>query len=112
MSSFEPLTREQRDEAVAIRSDLTTTQAASELNCAMPTLWRLLNAKKLDAYRVGRELRIRRESLDTYKKAHRYVPRSEGEQPSELGRRLGAASVTARRRRLQSGGKGTGEVAE
>ncbi len=53
-------------------ADPTTGEARTELNCSNTKLFDLLNTGELDAYYVGRHLRITRQSLDHYKQRKAY----------------------------------------
>lgn len=55
--------------------DLTATEVKLELHCANSTFWSLLNQKEIEAYYVGNQLRIPRESLEEFKKRNKFVPK-------------------------------------
>jgi len=45
---------------------LTIHQAAAELNCSPRTVWRLISAGSLRMVRLGRAVRITRESIEAF----------------------------------------------
>ena len=55
--------------------DLTSSQTMAEINCGETKFWNLLNEKELDAYYVGKQIRVTRPSVEAYKARHRYTPR-------------------------------------
>jgi excisionase family DNA binding protein len=60
-------------EAVIIEGrDLSPIEASALLGVSVKTVYRLLDAGKLESYAIGRRLiRIRRESLDDYRRGGR-----------------------------------------
>ena len=60
-----------------IVTDPTSTQAKQEINCCDAKYWDLLNTGELEGYYVGRTLRVTRESIEAFKKRHRYTPRKD-----------------------------------
>jgi excisionase family DNA binding protein len=60
----------------ATQGDLTSAETKRELNCSNKTFWKLVREQELDAYYVGRTIRIVRESVARLKERKRYVPRT------------------------------------
>jgi excisionase family DNA binding protein len=65
------------DEKMAITPRwLTYTQAETYANLSRTTIWQLIKARKIRAARIGRAVRIERESLQTF--MERSADESEG----------------------------------
>ena len=75
--------------------DLTSAQTRAELNCGETKFWSLLNKKELEAYYVGKQIRVTRQSVDDYRARHRYTPRAElkGSKGSETFARMTGKAV-------------------
>ena len=58
----------------ARRADLTIEETAHELNCSVMHVYRMLNRGTISAYKVGRNTRVRRESLDALKNNNPWKP--------------------------------------
>ena len=54
--------------------DFTATEAKHDLHCANAKLWELIKSGELEAYYVGRQIRIPRESMAAYKQRNRVTP--------------------------------------
>lgn len=48
---------------------LTILQASVELNCSTRSTWRLLAERRLKSVRIGRAVRVTRESIDRFVEA-------------------------------------------
>ncbi|RLJ21780.1 hypothetical protein DJ030_03380 [bacterium endosymbiont of Escarpia laminata] len=60
-----------REVVIPLIGDLTGTHFKAEFNCSNQKLWDLINTGEIEAYYVGRMIRIRRESIEAYKERHR-----------------------------------------
>jgi excisionase family DNA binding protein len=56
------------------QADPKRKEVEAELSIGTTTFFKLLNSEQLEGYYVGNQLRIKRESVDRYKAANRYVP--------------------------------------
>lgn len=57
---------------------LTTTQAAERLGVTRGTIWALANRGKIDAIKVGHDLRIEEEEIEAFKERNKVQPKEEG----------------------------------
>jgi excisionase family DNA binding protein len=56
-------------------ADASVREFCVEVRCAPSTAWRLINAGKIDAYKVGSRVKIRRDSINALKDAGRLLPK-------------------------------------
>ena len=59
-----------------VESDYTIRQFCKSLSTSRSTTWRLINAGEIDAYHVGKNVRITRASVEAYKERGRILPKS------------------------------------
>lgn len=52
--------------AAAVLRLLTVAQTARELNCSPRTVWRLIGAAELRVIRLGKAVRVTRESIEEF----------------------------------------------
>ena len=52
----------------SLGGDLSILEVRAELSCSNTAIWNIINRGDLDAYKVGRVVRIPRESLADFKK--------------------------------------------
>ncbi|MEJ1298271.1 MAG: helix-turn-helix domain-containing protein [Candidatus Sedimenticola sp. (ex Thyasira tokunagai)] len=57
-------------------TDSTSRQTMDELQIGNTKLWDLINKGELSVYKVGRTIRVTRESIDSFKKRHYLSPKS------------------------------------
>lgn len=56
-------------------ADATIREFCAELRCAPATAWRMINTGQVDAYHVGRRVKITRASIDALKERNRIHPK-------------------------------------
>ena len=56
------------------KADPKFSDACDEMSIGSTKGFSMLNSGELEAYYVGNQLRIKRESIDRYKERNRYIP--------------------------------------